>query len=141
MVSLGPGTPPLRLLLFWPLLLKAFSSAWRDSEMLKTKSSLQRTFHREWEVKEIQKLLYARWDTIHPLRKQEPECFVFTWGTKSHLQNKAQKAQSPTRILWGHSLNDFPQEMDFKAAWHSTHLHHYHHHSDYCYCYYYHYFL
>lgn len=84
--------------------------------------------------------LRARWDTIHPLRKQEPECFVFTWGTKSHLQNKAQKAQSPTRILWGHSLNDFHRKW-LQSCLTSTHLHHYHHHSDYCYCYYYHYFL
>ena len=60
--------------------------------------------------------LRARWDAIHPLRKREPERFVFTGGTKSHLQNKAQKAQSPTRILWGRSLNESPQEMDFKAA-------------------------
>lgn len=56
-VSMGPGTSPLQLLLFWPLLLKAFSSAWGDSKMLKTKSSLQRTLHQEREVKEIQKLL------------------------------------------------------------------------------------
>ena len=138
-LSTGSGTSPLWLSLLQPLL-KAhagdlggrFKDAWNQVQPAKNFPSGGKG--------STKSPLSARWDMIHPLRKREPpffstsKSFVLTWGTK---RNKVQNDQAPTQILGIHSLNEFIQETDFKAAWHSICLHR-RHRCDYYYCYYYH---